>query len=63
MDGQMDDRTYGWNDASRRPLLYVMLGDALAIVYQKKKKEKKKGAFYLLQFAFYLWEWPVNNKR
>jgi hypothetical protein len=37
----MDDRTYGWNDASRRPLLYVMLGDALAIVYQKKKKEKK----------------------
>jgi hypothetical protein len=22
-DGQMDDRTDEWNDASRRPLLYV----------------------------------------
>jgi len=23
-DGQMNDETDGWNDASRRPLLYVM---------------------------------------
>jgi hypothetical protein len=25
MTGRMDDRTDGWNDASRRPLLYVIL--------------------------------------
>jgi len=25
MDEQMDDRTDGWNDASRRPLLYVII--------------------------------------
>jgi hypothetical protein len=24
MDGQVNDETDGWNDASRRPLLYVM---------------------------------------
>jgi len=24
MDGRMDDGTDGWNDASRRPLLYVI---------------------------------------
>jgi len=24
MDGQMDDDTDGWNDASQRPLLYVI---------------------------------------
>jgi hypothetical protein len=24
MDGQIDDETNGWNDASRRPLLYVI---------------------------------------
>jgi hypothetical protein len=24
IDGRMDDETNGWNDASRRPLLYVI---------------------------------------
>jgi len=28
-DGQMDDETDGWNDASGRPLLYVMIGKHL----------------------------------
>jgi hypothetical protein len=32
---RMDHRTDGWNDASRHPLLYVML--CVGIAYQGKK--------------------------
>jgi len=31
MDDQMDDKTDGWNDASRRPLLYVILAGPVCV--------------------------------
>ncbi len=54
-DGRMDDGTDGWNDASRRPLLYVPLHTKMLYV---PSRCIKYGMFF--PFSFAKW-WEVHN--
>jgi hypothetical protein len=52
MDGQMDDETYGWNDASQCPLLYVIIVGVVNKVTQDLNEMRKIFFLHKLSRAF-----------